>query len=452
MHHHHVTSRALLGLALPAAFALAGCNNSGHATPPTTSAAATSFDSNVATQWMAQLYDCIKHTPLVPPVASRAIAYAGVTLYESVVPGIADHQSLAGQLNGFTGVPQPTGVVDYRVVANTALAAVIRGGVVPGILQADLDAGDVLEQSLNAGLVGSIDATVMQSSLDQGDAVAAAILAWAADDGYAEFHNCSYTPPVGPGFWQPLPGQVAVEPCWDLLRPFVLVPASKCAPPPQPDFDETPGSAYYVQADEVYTTTGDAGANLSPEQTEIAWFWSDGGGTGTPPGHWLSVVAQICATDQENLATAAEAFAKLGIGVADAFISCWQTKYQWSSERPVTYIQRVIDATWDPLLPTPPFAEYSSGHSVQSGAAAALLTDVFGARAFVDDTHNLHGNAGVLLHAPNPRSFTDFDTAAAEVAISRLYGGIHFRAAIDNGVAQGQCVANEILGNLQFLK
>ena len=90
-HHHHVTSRALLGLALPAALVVAGCNNSGHATPPTTSAAATSFDSNVATQWMGQLYDCIKHTPLVPLVASRAIAYAGVTLYESVVPGIADH-------------------------------------------------------------------------------------------------------------------------------------------------------------------------------------------------------------------------------------------------------------------------------------------------------------------------------------------------------------------------
>jgi hypothetical protein len=163
-------------------------------------------------------------------------------------------------------------------------------------------------------------------------------------------------------------------------------------------------------------------------------------------------VAQICTTDNENLATAAEAYAKLGIGVADAFISCWQTKFQWNSERPITYIQRVIDATWDPLLPTPSFPEYSSGHSVQSGAAAAVLTDVFGARAFTDDTHNIHNNAGVLVNAPNPRSFTDFNAAAQEAAISRLYGGIHFRPAIDNGITQGQCVATEVLGNLQFLK
>jgi hypothetical protein len=385
-------------------------------------------------------------------VASRAIGYAGVTLYESVVPGMADHRSLNGQLNGFTGVPQPTSIVNFPVVANTALAAVIRGGAVPGIKAADLTAVDTLETSIDDTFVPTLDATVMQDSLDLGDAIAAAILAWAADDGFAQFNACSFTPPVGPGLWQPLPGQVALQPCWDLLRPFVLLPASECAPPAQPSFSEDPASAFFAQANEVYTTTGDAGANLSSDQREVAFFWSDGGGTGTPPGHWISIVAQICTTDNENLATAAEAYAKLGIGVADAFISCWQTKYQWNSERPITYIQRVIDAAWDPLLSTPPFAEYSSGHSVQSGAAASLLTDVFGARAFTDDTHNIHNNAAVLVNAPNPRSFADFDAAAQEAAISRLYGGIHFRPAIDNGVAQGQCVASQILARIVFLK
>jgi hypothetical protein len=405
---------------------------------------------------MSELYDIIKNTPLSPVVASRAIGYAGVTLYESVVPGISDHQSLQGQLNGFTGVPQPTSVVSFPVVANTALAAVIRGGIVPGIKAADITAVDNLEIAINNGFVGTLDATVMQDSLDLGDAIAAAILPWAADDGFAIFNNCTYTPPAGPGMWKPFPpSQVALQPCWDLLRPFVLLPASECAPPAQPAFDEAPLSAFRLMADEVYTTTGDAGANLTAEQREIAFFWSDGGGallTGTPPGHWVSIVAQICATDNENLATASEAFAKLGIAVADAFISCWQTKYQWTSERPVTYIQRVIDAAWDPLLPTPPFGEYSSGHSTQSGAASVVLTDVFGARAFTDDTHNIHNNAAVLVEAPNPRSFPDFVTAAQEAADSRLFGGIHFRAAIDNGITQGQCVAAEILGNIQFLK
>jgi hypothetical protein len=389
-------------------------------------------------------------------VASRAIGYAGVTLYESVVPGIATHQSLKGQLNNFTGVPQPTTVVSYPVVANTALAAVLRGGIIPGIKAADLTSIDNLEQSIDAGIVDTISGAAMQASLDLGDAIAAAMLAWAADDGFTTFNNCSYTPPTGPGMWQPFPpSQVALQPCWDQLRPFVLVPASSCAPPAQPIFSENPADQFWINANEVYTTDGNAGANLSPEQKEIAYFWSDGGGallTGTPPGHWVSIVAQICATDNENLATAAEAYCKLGIAVADAFISCWQTKYQWTSERPVTYIQRVIDATWGPLLPTPGFPEYSSGHSVQSGAASVVLTDVFGARAFTDDTHNIHNNTTVLAFAPNPRNFPDFATAAAEAAISRLYGGIHFRPAIDNGVAQGQCVGNEVLSQLQFLK
>jgi hypothetical protein len=447
----------ILGLAAPVALALPGCSNSSSShPPPAASASTTSFDSSVATQWMSLLYDIIKNTPLTPPVASRAIGYAGVTLYESVVPGIADHQSLKGQLNDFAGVPQPTSTVSFPVVANTALAGVIRGGIVPGIKAADLTAIDNLEIAINDTFVNDLDATVMQDSLDLGDAIATAMLAWAADDGFALFNQCPYTPPTGPGMWKPFPpSQVALQPCWDLLRPFVLLPASECAPPAQPAFDETPGSAFRLMADEVYTTTGDAGANLTAEQREIAFFWSDGGGallTGTPPGHWVSIVAQICTTDNENLATAAEAFAKLGLAVADAFISCWQTKYQWTSERPVTYIQRVIDATWDPLLPTPPFAEYSSGHSTQSGAAATVLTDVFGARAFTDDTHNLHNNTAVLVEAPNPRSFADFDAAAQEAAISRLYGGIHFNAAINNGVTAGQCVGNEILSNVQFLK
>jgi hypothetical protein len=444
---HRIVTLSLLA----AAVASSGCNRSSSNSRSAGSSKTASFDHTVATQWMSLLYDIIKSTPLPPPVASRAIGYCGVTLYESVVPGMPAYQSLAGQLNDFDGVPQPTGQVDYRLVANGALADVIRGGVIPGIKPADVTLCDNLEQSVLAAIQADVNATIVTRSTDLGDAVAAAILAWAATDGLSIFNNCDVDPPVGAGLWVSLTATPPVQACWDQLRPFVLLPASECPPAVYPAFDETPASPFWNEADEVFDT-GVAGANLTPDQREIAFFWSDGGGTGTPPGHWVSIVEQILTTDDASLEVAAEAYAKVGLAVADAFISCWQAKFQYWLERPITYIQRVIDPGWTPLLSTPNFPEFSSGHSVQSGAAARVLTDVFGPRAFTDDTHNLHANAGVLVNAPNPRNFADFDAAAQEAADSRLYGGIHFRSAIDNGVAQGTCVGDQVLLEVNFLK
>jgi hypothetical protein len=460
-----MTTRTLRLLALLAAPALLdGCHRASNG-PRKASAAAASFDASVATRWMQALYDIVKTNPgLSPPVASRAYGYAGVTLYESVAPGMPGYQSLAGQLNGFAGVPETNAIVDYRAVANAALARVIRGGAVPSISAGNITIADNLETAVNDELAAlGIDANVLQNSADHGIAVADAILAWLADDGFAVFANCDYTPPVGTGLWTALPGQTALQPCWDQIRPFVLLPGGACAPAAHPDYDETDGSPFFEEAEEVYDTTGDAGANLTADQTDIAFFWADGpGGTGTPPGHWVSITAQICDGDTdgdgtsdgpgETLAVAAEAYAKLGIAVADAFISCWQTKYQYNLERPITFLQRVVDATWDPLLSTPPFPEYTSGHSVQSGAAFTILTDVLGARAFNDGTHTIHNNTiGPGATIPPNRSFTDFETAALEAADSRLFGGIHFRAAIDNGISQGVCVGNEVL-TLNFLE
>lgn len=445
-------TRSLALALLPALVVAPGCFRSSHK-KVATSASTASFDADVAVRWLELLYDIVKSNPgASPPVAARAYGYAGVTLWESVVPGMPGYKSLGGQLNDFDGVPQPDGVVDFRAVANTALAAVIKGGAVPNISGPNSTAVDMLEADINGELAVDGDPEVLMRSADLGADIAAAILAWLASDGYTEYSNCAYTPPVGSGLWTPLAGQSALQPCWDQIRPFVLLPAGECGPGSHPPFSEVNGSDFWNEANEVYTTTGDSGANLTADQEHIAYFWADGpGGTGTPPGHWVSVVCQICEADGESLAVAAEAFCKLGIAVSDAFISCWQTKYIYNLERPITYIQRVIDATWDPEISTPPFPEYTSGHSVQSGAAAVVLTDVLGARAFDDDTHTIHNNTvGPGGTVPAMRSFTDFQSAADEAAISRLYGGIHFRAAIDNGVAQGACVANELLADLAF--
>jgi membrane-associated phospholipid phosphatase len=197
---------------------------------------------------------------------------------------------------------------------------------------------------------------------------------------------------------------------------------------------------------EVYDTV----RQLTPEQRTIALFWADDPGrTSTPPGHSIALTTQVLREQNASLALAAEAYAKVGIAVADAFIGCWQTKYKYSVVRPITYIQQVIDPTWnnpdltDPVT-TPPFPEYTSGHSVQSAATAVVLGALFGNDYAVTDHTQDH--RGFL-----PRAFDSFETLAQEAAISRLYGGIHYRAAIEAGLIQGHCIGKSVLA-LRFRK
>jgi hypothetical protein len=153
----------------------------------------------------------------------------------------------------------------------------------------------------------------------------------------------------------------------------------------------------------------------------------------TPPGHWISIAMQVLDNEEAPLDRNVDVMARLGITVADAFIGCWDAKFKYDLVRPVTYIKRNIDKKWETLLITPPFPEYPSGHSTQSGAAATVLTAVFGENyAFEDRTHEADG----LI----PRKYASFWTAAEEAGISRLYGGIHYRAAIVEGLQQGRCI------------
>jgi hypothetical protein len=215
------------------------------------------------------------------------------------------------------------------------------------------------------------------------------------------------------------------------------------APPAPPLYSEAPTSEFFRDAQEVY----DTGTTLTPEQQTIAQYWADGPGmTGTPAGHWIAIVGQVVTAHRLSLMAAAEAYARVGIAIADAFIASWHTKYVYNLVRPVTYIRDVIDPAWAPFLVTPPFPEYTSGHSVQSGAAATVLTDLFGEVAFTDTTHADHG----LEPALAPRTFPSFQAAAAEAAISRLYGGIHFRPAIERGLEQGACVGQKVLEQVHF--
>lgn len=411
--------------------------------PAPSLAAAEESDAAVANSWFDLAYRLVRDEKLPPPLTSRLFGYAGVALYEAVAPGIPGARSLAGQLNELQPLPQPDPQAEYHwpTVANAALATVHRtllsnttGNTQRAILEQ--------ERRLQEQSVAAVKPDVLLRSIDQGQRVGLAILDWAQADGYAYLSRCTFTPPSGTGLWQPTPPGFAapLQPCWGQMRPFVLQERSdQCQPSTTPVYSEDRTSQFYFEALEVYQTV----KNLTKEQQEIASFWSDDAGkTGTPPGHSVSILTQIARDRQLSLSDAAEAYARLGIALADAFISCWQTKFSANVVRPITYIQDVIDPAWNAPLTTPPFPEYTSGHSVATGAAATVLTALFGDNyAFTDHTHDALGYA--------PRSFNSFFEMADEAAISRLYGGIHFRSAIEAGVEQGRCIGQRVV-KLEF--
>lgn len=234
----------------------------------------------------------------------------------------------------------------------------------------------------------------------------------------------------------------AVEPHWGALRPFVMDSGSQFRPEPPLPFDSSSSSPFMKEAREVYEVK----ARLTDEQKEILAFWDCNpyvmhvqGHTMfatkkiTPGGHWMGIVGIAARKAGADPLRAADAYARTAIALADAFISSWDEKYRSNLIRPETVINRYIDEAWEPMLQTPPFPEYTSGHSVISNAAATVLTDVFGENfSFADSTEMEYG-----LPA---RSFPSFNNAAAEAAISRLYGGIHYRRAIEQGVTQGKRV------------
>lgn len=404
------------------------------------------YSSDVAEAWFDLYMMLIEETPgYSPPVASRALGYAGVTLYEAVVPGMPDYQTLAGQLNELTEPPQPLTGIEYHwpAVANSALATITEKLFANTSDENKAVIRDLYDQFVDE-FAAELEADVFIASVTQGRVVADSIYIWSLTDGGHEGYRRNFpddfAPPVGDGLWVPTPvsdggnPQPALQPYWGENRPFVLSDGDDCPVPDPPEYSEDPESIFYQEAMAVY----DAVQNLTPEQLEIAQFWADDpGATPTPPGHSVAILTQVLRQENASLATAAEAYARVGMAVSDAFIVCWHTKYMHNLLRPVTYINNLIDPDWLPPVNTPPFPEYTSGHSVQSGATAYVLTDLFGDDyAFTDHTHDSRGL--------EPRTFNSFEEYAQEAAISRLYGGIHYLYAIDLGLEQGRCVGERI--------
>jgi len=430
----------LFGIFLSSA---ASCDDSDSPTPDLSPATAT-YRADVALSWLNMQLKLARTTSVTPAnTFGRPYGYCGIVGYEAVAPGMAGYKSLAGQLNGLTGLPTAdrSQMYSWPLSANAALAAINRS-LFANTSVANLASIDSLE-SVNRTTYGAGLSTEVQTrSVEFGQRVAAAVAEWARTDGYNT--TSAYTLPTGPGMWVPTaPGfGNAAFPFWGANRPLVAGSNDNADPGPPMTYSEANGSPFREMARDVYTTS----QTLSAEQRAIASFWNDlpNGRNFTPPGHWISILAQVLARENKTLDQALLAYAKVGISLTDAQISCFKTKYTYNLLRPITYIRGPLgQGTWNSLIPTPAFPEYSSAHAVISGAAAEAMTEVFGPTyAFTDQNYVPFG-----LPA---RSFTSFEQAATEAGISRFYGGIHYLPSCEKGQVQGKKVAQNIRTKLAF--
>lgn len=388
------------------------------------------YDSEVALEWFQLMLNIVLTTPrFSPAVANRTFAYLGVTLYEAIVPGMPGRESLAGRLNGLTPLPGPHNhAYHWPACANSALAQGMRD-LFRTTSDANMAAINDLESEIAADLADGLPFGIARRSVRRGRTVANHIMAWAATDA-ANSPTEEYVPPVGPGLWVPAPPAFAgpVDPYGGTLRPIALGPVEDYNPGPPPQFSTDPHSEFYAGQMEVYNTVND----LTDEQRTIALYWS------RTAGHNISIAVRAIEQSGSDLGTAALALASSGIASHDGGIAVFYSKYTYNLLRPITYIQEHIDPGWGNPLPvtTPPHPDYLAAHATVTRAFAQGLVSVLGNFSFTDSTWT---NVGLA-----PRSWNSWFEMAEEAAISRLYGGIHTRWAIDAGLEQGRRVGEAV--------
>ena len=409
-------------------------------------------DPEVMHASVKRLTDVIVYDIFSPPVASRIYAYSCLAMYEAARYNEPAYPSLAAQMWAFAPMPQPENGKQY----NFLLAGARAFEVIAQKVTFSTDSLKLFEQQLyNRFKAAGLNDTIFNNSVAFGEAVAAKVLERAAKDNYKESRGYPrYTVPRQKGTWQPTPPDYmdAVEPYWNSIHPFMLDTCSQFKPLPANKYNEADTtSRFYREMMEVYRTC----THLSKEQIAIASFWDCNPyvmhHTGhamfatkkiTPGGHWMGIAAIASRQAKAGYVQTAQAYALTAATLLDAFIACWDEKYRSRVIRPQTVINQLVDPGWEPLLQTPPFPEYTSGHSVISGAAAVTLTRLYGDNVAFADTTEVEYGAG-------QRHFTSFTEAANEAGISRLYGGIHYRSSIENGLQQGRSIGAFIVQKMQ---
>ena len=452
-------------------------------------------DPELVPVWARTWYGAIRVERLAPPVASRLMAYATTGLYAGLAAADPTLPGLDGALNGIPPLPRAERPreVDATIVAVVAERLIMDSLLTEALATTRASLARLADSLIAARMSAGVPEARRERSEDLGRRIGAGIVEWSRTDGFAATRGRPYTPPVGPGLWlndspanvystQSISGvseQVtldnpanqmrsggsanasdrglilgrpkdagvrtmgavnmagASEPYWYEVRPFVLERWNACPIAAAPAYSTSPTSELYREAKAVM----DAKSALTQEQKDIAYYWADNAGeSGTPVGHWLSIASQMVSEKGLPADVAAHLLMVTAVAQADAFLAAWGYKYQFNLLRPRTYIRRVLDPRWEPLIPTPPFPEYPSAHSTQSAAAAVTIA------AFIDDGAFSDSTSMSLGHAA--RSFSAFREAAYEAGMSRIYGGIHYPTGNLAGRAVGVCVGERVAARM----
>lgn len=398
--------------------------------------------------------DIMIHDIFSPPVASRIFVYADIAAYEIIAQQDSEYNSLAGVVTDLKPIPPAKDTTNL----NYQLAALIAHLEISKSLIFSEDRIEVYQDSLYTSWKKTNESE-FEVSKNYAMSVVSHLKEWIDTDNYKQTRTMpKFTVNSDdPARWQPTPPAYmdGIEPHWMKIRPLAIDSSSQFKPLPPPAFSLDKESKFFKETMEVYevgneiTEEGDTSEGIA-----IAKFWDCNPYVSvtkghlmfatkkiTPGAHWIGITKIACRNEKTDFNKTVFAYTKTAIAIFDGFISCWDEKYRSNLIRPETVINQYIDENWKPILQTPPFPEYTSGHSVVSGAAAKTLTSIFGDNfSFDDDTETAYGLP--------IRYFSSFNEAANEAAMSRLYGGIHYRAAIEVGVEQGRSMAEHIISKL----
>jgi hypothetical protein len=392
-----------------------------------------------------------------PVVASRNYLYANVAAYEVIAAGYPEeYNSLAGQLNGLQPLPKPSkeDQIDFEFASLIAFWKIGKS-----VTFSSTKTKNYVDSIQNLAVDHGMPKEVYEHSIAFAEAIADSVMAWSKHDNYLQTRGMpEYSVMMdSPYRWIPTPPAYssAMEPNWNRIRPAVMEKCDQFTPPPPFAFDMTnKKSDYYKQVVEVKNAVD----SLTPEQKHIADFWDDnpfklnvtghvmfGTKKFSPPAHWMSIVGIAAKKAKADYPTTVYAYTITAIALFDAFIQCWDEKFRHNTVRPETVINRFLDSSWMPYLQTPPFPEYTCGHSTCSSAAAEALTSVFGDNFSYTDTTELE--FGI-----KSRSFNSFRDAAMENNSARFYGGIHFHPSCIVSTEYGRKVGLLVVSKLNMKK
>lgn len=409
------------------------------------------FNSTHISQFINRMTEIMVHDVTNPPLAARFFSYATLAGYEVVAENDPAFKSMYGVLNGYPKLSKPDSITGYSTMLSALLAMMETAKKMqPSGAYVDSFEVSFLDSCRKEGLAEE----VINNSTRYARIVSKSILAYAKADRYNRISNYPrYTPLQTPGAWYPTPpGFFApVEPYFNTVRPFTLDTCTQFKPLPPVAFSTDRRSPFFVLLQQNYAEA----VHLSQEQRDIAGFWDcnpfnlqdnghlmSGVKKMSPGAHWLMITGIACRQSGTGFEKAMKIHAMVSVALMDGFICCWDEKFRSNRIRPETAIRAYIDANYSPLLQTPPFPEYLSGHSTISAASAVILSHYFGdAFVYTDNSEEPYG-----LPA---RKFKSFQQAATEAGISRFYGGIHFMDAIDNGRKQGLEVGEWVLSKVE---